>query len=366
MGVAGTRRPLRILHIDPERAWGGGENQVIGLLSYLALWGHENRLLCYPDGLLFQEAQRRGIATLPLRMRNEIDLRPVLPLRRLIRREGYDIVHFHTRRAHALALWLRGVSPKVRFVVTRRMDYPLKGGRYRRYLYNRGVDGVVAISQKIADLLVSGGVKRERIRVIHSGIDPLPYRQARAGKTHSDALVVGTMAVLEERKGHRFLLEAAVLLKRRGYRLEYRFAGEGSERERLERIAIELGLREEVGFVGFVSDAPAFLSAIDIFVLPSLYEGLGVAVLEAMAAGRPVVASRVGGIPELVQDQITGLLVPPKDPEALASAISRLLSQEGLLQEMGSRARGRVERHFTVERMARNNEEYYYGLLELR
>lgn len=366
MDVAGTRRPLKILHIDPERAWGGGENQVIGLVSYLSSRGHENRLLCHAKGPLFREAQKRGVATLPLRMRSEIDLRPVVPLRRMVRREGFDIVHFHTRRAHALSLWLRGVSPKVRFVVTRRMDYPLKRGWYRRYLYNRAVDGVVAISQKIADILIAGGVGKEKIRVIHSGIDPAPFREGHTSRVNSHLPVIGTMAVLEERKGQRFLLQAAALLKQRGHRLEYRFAGAGSEREQLREIAVGLGLGEEVSFVGFVSDAPAFLSTIDIFVLPSLYEGLGVAVLEAMAAGKPVVATRVGGIPELVHDQVTGFLVPPKDPEALAGAISRLVSQEGLLQEMGSKARERIQRCFTVEQMAKKNEDYYYELLESR
>jgi len=176
--------------------------------------------------------------------------------------------------------------------------------------------------------------------------------------------VIGTAAVLEERKGHRFLLEAAALLKRRGHRLKYRFAGDGSERERLQQIVLELGLREDVEMIGFVSDIPAFLSTIDIFVLPSVYEGLGVAILEAMAAGKPVVATRVGGIPELVSDAATGLLVPPMNPQALTEAISKLLSQPGLAQQMGEKGRGRVRKDFTVEQMAKKNEDFYYELLE--
>jgi len=125
-----------------------------------------------------------------------------------------------------------------------------------------------------------------------------------------------------------------------------------------------LGLQDDVDFAGFVSDIPGFLSAIDIFVLPSLYEGLGVAVLEAMAAGKPVVASRVGGLPELVHDAVTGLLVPPKDSRALAEAIARVISQEGLARQMGERGRKRVLQHFTMEQMAKNNEDYYYELLQ--
>ncbi len=359
-----NRRTLKILHIDPESKWGGGECQVLGLLNYLTQRGHQNHLLGHPDGLLLREAQRSGIVTFPLRVRNDLDFRPIFSLRRLIRRERYDIVHFHTKRAHALSFWLRRIHPGVRYVVTRRMDYPVKRNWYNDYLYNRRVDGVVAISRKIVDLLVAGSVRREKIRLVHSGIDPARFQRPQGARATPGLAVIGTAAVLEERKGHRFLLEAAALLKQQGRRLKYRFAGEGGQRQRLQQIVLELGLQEEVDFAGFVSDIPSFLSAIDIFVLPSLYEGLGVAVLEAMAAGKPVVVSRVGGLPDLVDDAVTGLLVPPKDSRALAEAIARVISQEGLAQQMGERGRKRVLQHFTMEQMAKNNEDYYYELLQ--
>ncbi len=356
------RGALKILHIDPEVGWGGGEAEVVGLLSYLSLWGHCNHLLCHPEGRLFTEAQKMGIPTFPIRIRNDVDPRPVLPLRRMIRQEGYDIVHFHTKRAHALSLWPLRVHPGSKYVVTRRMDYPVRRNWYNDYLYNRKMDGIVAISQTIADVLVEGGVRREKIRVIYSGVDPVQFRRIPAAEGKSGRPVIGTAGVLEERKGHRFLLEAAALLKRQGHQLTYRFAGEGSERGRLEEMVTKLGLQEEVVFVGFVLDIPAFLSTIDVFTFPSVQEGLGVAVIEAMAASRPVIASRVGGLRELVQDQVTGILVPPKDSQALAQAISQLVSQNAVAQKMGARAWERVQEHFTMEKMARRNEEYYYEL----
>ena len=358
------RRPLRILHIDPERAWGGGERQVIGLLSHLSGWGHENHLLCHPGGRLSTEAQAIGIRTYPLSVRNDLDLRPVFRLRRLIRAGGYDVVHFHTKRAHALTLWLGNPPPGLKRVVTRRMDYPVRRGWYDRYLYNRQVDGVIAISRKIAQLLTEGGVSRERIRVIHSGVDPRPFQKARQRSDDGGPpVVIGTVAVLEARKGHRFLLEAAAYLKQQGRRLIYRIAGDGSEKERLHELTRALGLQEEVSFEGFVSDVAAFLSAIDIFVLPSLFEGLGVAVLEAMAAGKPVVATDVGGLREIVEQRHTGLLVAPADSLSLAAAISELGSRWDLMRQMGDHGRERVRGHFTMEQMAMKNEDYYYELL---
>ena len=363
--MAGHRRSLKILHIDPEKDWGGGEVQVAGLLGHLARWGHESHLCCASGGRLAEEVRTSGTRIFPLRMRNEVDLRPILPLRRLIRKEGYDIVHFHTKRAHALAAWLGRIRPGVRYVVTRRMDYPVRKNWYNRLLYNVGVDGVVAISEKIAALLAAGGVRKEKIRVIPSGVEPARFGAALRAGAGSGPPIVGTAAVLEERKGHRVLLEAAAQLKQQGLRPLYRLAGAGSQGESLRRLAAELDLSAEVAFLGFVPDIPAFLSTLDVFVLPSLHEGLGVAVLEAMAAGKPVVASRVGGIPELVEAQVTGLLVSPGDPRALAQAVGRLLSERDLAREMGAKGSERVRRHFTMERMAKRNEEFYYELLGL-
>jgi glycosyltransferase involved in cell wall biosynthesis len=361
----GPNRPLKILHIDPEKNWGGGESQVLGLLSYLAARGHHIHLLAHPDGRLFQRTQEQNIPTMPLIVRNDFDLRPVFRLRRLIREENYDIVHLHTKRAHVLSLWLcRGLAtPK--YVVTRRMDYPETNTWYTRYLYNRKVDGVVAISCKISKLLIEAGVEREKIRLIHSGIDPKPFEAAaNIRDVHPERVVVGMVAVLEERKGHRFLLEAAGRLKAQGYQIRYRVAGEGSLRKSLQKAATRLGVKDEVQFQGFVSDMPAFLSQVDILVLPSLFEGFGVSVLEAMAAGKAVIASRVGGLEELVSDTVTGLLVAPRDVDGLARAIAKLAVDRALLREMGRKGRARLQANFTIERMAQQNEDYYYGLLE--
>ena len=244
------------------------------------------------------------------------------------------------------------------------MDYPERQNWYTRHLYNRRVDGVIAISRDIVNRLVTAGVEREKIRLIHSGIDPLPFQcSAKASCLNEDGPVVGTAAVLEERKGHRYLLQAAALLKQKGHRIKYMVAGEGSLREELQELARGLELKQEVTFLGFVDDMPKFLSKIDIFVLPSLHEGLGVAALEAMAAGKPVVASRVGGLAEIVIDTDTGFLVPPKDAEALAETIRQLINKTSMAEIMGSRAADRVRQHFTMEQMARKNEAYYCELL---
>jgi glycosyltransferase involved in cell wall biosynthesis len=361
---SGHSRVLKILHIDPEKNWGGGEAQVFGLLTYLAAKGHQNALLAHPRGQLFDRCRDLNIRIFPLAVRNDLDLRPIASLRWLIREEKFDIVHLHTKRAHALSLWLPRGSRYPKYVVTRRMDYPEGKGWYTRHLYNRRVDGVIAISKAIADGLVAAGIDSARIRTIPSGIDTRRFDRLPPRSRSCEAIpVVGTAAVLEQRKGHRFLLEAAARLKNRGHRIKYFLAGDGSLRNELDASAQKLSLKDDVSFLGFVSDTPAFLSKIDVFVLPSLYEGLGVAVLEAMAAGKAVVATRVGGLAELIVDGLTGLLVYPGDVEGLASAIAKLVDDPSLAQEMGNKGAERVREHFTLEQMAVKNESYYYELL---
>ena len=367
MSGSGHRRPLKILHIDPERNWGGGEAQVFGLLGCLAARGHRNDLVAHPDGPLFAKCENLAEQRYPVVIRNDLDLRCVPTLRRLIRTGTYDIVHFHTKRAHALSVWLPRKLPKPKYLVTRRMDYPERRHWYTRYLYNRRVDGVIAISQSIADSLAAAAVDRQKLRVIPSGIDARRFAdRARLAQRTSGAMVVGCVGVLEERKGQRFLLEAAAALKAQGLRLQFRIAGEGSLRLQLEQEAARLGLQDDVQFLGFVSDTTGFLAAIDLFVMPSLFEGLGVAALEAMAAGKPVIASRVGGLAESVVGGVTGLLVEPRDAPALAKAILKLVREPSLAAGMAVRGRERVEQHFTLEQMALKNEAYYYDLVDAR
>ena len=167
---------MDVLHVDPEHGWGGGEVQVVALLRELAARGHRSRLAADPRGRLARAAEALGIEVVPLRIANSVDVRAGLRLRGLVGRD--DVVHFHTARAHALAPFCRGGD--ARLVVTRRMDYVPRGGPYARWLYNRAIDVVIAISEGVRAALMRGGVRPERIRVVPSGIDPVTV-QASAG-----------------------------------------------------------------------------------------------------------------------------------------------------------------------------------------
>lgn len=358
---------LNVLHVDPERGMGGGEAQVLGLMRCLGSAGERQTVAADPAGALAAAAAALGVAVAPLRIRNHADVIAGRTLARLLARERYDIVHFHTARAHAMSAFL-GRLARTRRVVTRRMDYPLRGGCYARWLYNRMVDAVVAISEGVRTVLLQAGVEPGRIHLIPSGVDVGRFEAADAMRSAARArygifgqeFVVVMIASLETRKGHAVLLDALGALADIAVRALC--AGTGSQAAVLAARRDALGLRDRVRFLGQVAAVPELLAAADVVVLPSLQEGLGVAAIEAMAAGRPLIVSRAGGLPEVVGDGVAGLLVEPGDAAGLAAALRRVARDPATARALGDAGRARARERFSVEAMASATRALYRRL----
>jgi L-malate glycosyltransferase len=353
-------RTLSIVGVDPELGFGGGETQVLGLTLALAAAGHRAELICDPAGRLWERAAAAGVKSHPIRIRNAIDLAAGVKLRGILKRERYDVVHFHTSRAHSMAPFARGFGSTL--VVTRRMDY--RPNRvFAPYLYNRAVDGVVAISIGVADSLAAAGVDRERVTVVHSGVDcdhfrpPTPDERAEASRAlgiSDDDIVISAIGALEQRKGHRHLIEAigALIAANKSLKLRCFIAGQGSINRLLQNEVAIVRCGDRIKLPGRIDDAREILWASDMFAMPSLKEGLGVAALEAMASGLPVIASDVGGLREVVEDGVTGIIVPPANASAIATAVERLAESQELRTEMGALARARVVENYSMKNMA--------------
>jgi glycosyltransferase involved in cell wall biosynthesis len=381
-------RALSIVGVDPERGFAGGESQVIGLTIALIRAGHRADLICDPAGVLWQRAQAAGVECHPLRIRNSVDVAAGLKLRKILAHKHYDVVHFHTARAHALAPFARGRAHAL--IVTRRMDYA-PNRFFAPWLYNRAVDGVAAISPAVADALVRSGVARDRVAIIPSGVDcdrfrpPIAAERERArselGLAVGD-IAVGTVGMLESRKGQRYLIDALALMRgdadaaRRvtaqvnpaAQVREVRcfIAGGGTLADELAAQIRGHRLGDSTRMMGMIDDSRALLWALDIFAMPSLQEGLGVAALEAMACGLPVVASAIGGLAQAVADGVTGIHVPPGDARALANAIARPAAEQTLRAAMGAAGRTRACANYGMDAMAHGTLELYRACLHNR
>lgn len=287
-------------------------------------------------------------------------LRPglVFRLARLLRRRRTDVVHTHDDRPHLYGT-LAGRLAGVRRIIHTRHGQGHHRRRRQSALVNLAaawVDRFVCVSHDSARLAVRQGVPARKVCTVWNGIDleRFPFTGPRAD---GPAVIV---ARLSPEKDHATLLRAAALVVRRDPSFRLEVAGDGPCREDLHRLAAELGLAGHVRFLGSVRDVPALLARAGLFVLSSLSEGVSLTLLEAMAAGLPVVATRVGGNPEVVAAD-TGLLVRPADPEALAGALLRLGSAPDECRRLGAAGRARVERHFDVRGMVAAYERMYQG-----
>ena len=356
---------LRILHINPEMAWGGGENQLQYLISALKYRGHFQTLACQPNSLIGERLAQEGIPIEPVRMRNELSICGMKHLRKIIRKGQFNIVHFHTARAHMLgAMATSGYAPPIR-IATRRMEHRTGGLLKALFLYNWLTDTTIAISQSVRHALLQVGVRDHKLRIIHDGVDssrfedPAPQQWRQRLGIDEKAPVVGFIGSLIKKKGIEFLLQAGPKILGQHPSCRFLLVGTGPLQSQLEELAKSLEIQHSVIFAGPQTDIPSILAGMDIFVLPSLQEGLGVSVLEAMAAGKPIVASRVGGLPESVVQGETGFLVKPENADELAGSLLRLLDDPALCTRLGQAGKERVATHFSSHQMALQYETLY-------
>jgi glycosyltransferase involved in cell wall biosynthesis len=358
---------MRILHVETGMHLYGGARQVAWLVSGLADAGIENLLVCPEGSAVAAGAYGAGVEVAAVPMGGDLDFGFISRLARLIERYGPDLVHLHSRRG---ADWLGALAARRcrrPAVLTRRVTNPeppwVVPVKYK--LYQR----VIAISQAIADGLTEAGVRADKIRLVHSAVPPAAangWERARFLETFdlpSDAVVVGMAAQFIRRKGHDVLIRALPALRVSHPDLRFLLFGKGPLFGDVRR-QLEAGfLDDRVSLIGFRDDFREFIGCLDLLVHPALDEGLGVVLLEAAAAGVPVVATPVGGIPEIVRDGETGLLVPPEDPAALARAIHQLIDDAPARRAMGEAGRRLVDESFSIHAMVEGNHAVYREVL---
>lgn len=320
--------------------------------------GHDAAVLAIRGGQLLQRAREMGVPVTVLRGAGPVG-RGVEALLRMLAGRA-DVVHAHNPPALRFAMLARTVGRPV-LVMTR---HGQQTGRLLSTLQWRLIDAVVTVSESAAVALRSACPERAgKITVIRNGVDPAAPRRGRdavRGELRLADELAGIIAArLDPLKGHADLMHSMQLLPPGTPPIVLLIAGEGSERERLEAMARELGLTPHVRFLGYRTDVMDLLRAADFFVLPSLLEGMPLSVLEAMSYGLPVIATTVGGVPEVVTDGESGVLVPPGDPAALSSAMARLAGDRALRQRLGEAGRRRVLEDFSFAAMSRSYLELY-------
>ena len=363
---------MRVVHLDTGREMRGGQRQLLLLARKLRERGHEQLVVCREGSALELRLRedRLQVFALP---RSDAGPGALFRLRQRVGREAFRILHAHDGRSQTLSA-LASIGLPVRRLVTRRVTFMPEGlGRslgIHRLQYGPTCDAIIAVSGFIRDVLVKSGVRASKIEVIPDGVEipaTLPDAAFSTRARHSwdldpAAFVIGHAGAFTREKGQDVLLEAFVQFLNNTPQARLLLVGEGPLRGSPEVSDLLRRAGGRVQVIDPVQDLTPFFAAIDLYVMPSRAEGLGSSALLAMAHGLPVIASRVGGLSEVVAEGETGWLVPPQSPAALADALEMAASSPEVLHRFGAAARQRVDA-FSGDTMVDRTEALYRRLL---
>lgn len=374
---------LRVVHLIDQLNLGGAERFTMHVVARLDPARFE-RTICatratgnfWPGDTRAQamaELDEAGVRVLELNREGRFDLGAWRPLVRVLRRERVDVLHAHM---FGSSVWGTLVARLARVPVVIAHDHgtpedlPLEHRALERHLLGREVDAYLTVCEPDRRRLVARGVPERKTHVLPNGIvtpevDPTRDVRAELG-IDAAAPVVGTVGVLRTEKAHGVLLRAAARVRERHPELRVVIVGDGVQRTELERLAAELGIEDAVLFAGVRVDVAEVLRALDVAVNSSVREGSPLSVMEYMEAGLPIVATRVGGVPEIVRDGVDGILVPPSDPDAMADALNRLLDDREAAAAMGRSGRERRRAEFDLDVVAQRLGELYERLWAAR
>jgi len=346
---------MKILLVDLEPAWRGGQNQALLILKGLVAHGHEAELVAAEGSALGERAAAAGIPVHSV-SRGILRIPAARKIRKLLKSGHIDIVH--ANEAHAVsAAWLAGAHHYAQFVISRRVGYPIGKDAIAQRRYQSAAR-IVANSNWVAEQAAVSGAPREKLTVVHEGAE-IPPRLNRDQRAEARARwgiatgqpLLGCVGVLLPDKGQEWLIRALAELRKEFPAAKLLLAGDGPCRHELGTLARELGLKEAVIFAGFVKDVETVYAALDVFLLPSFFEALNNSLLAAMAYEVPSIAFRRGALGEIIEDGKSGLMVSGPDVNEICEAAARILRDREFATKLGEEGRRRVETNFPATRM---------------
>jgi len=350
---------MRILFVNPIQMFGGGEVWMLRTLTAMRARGHAVHLLCRPDTELARRAQAVQIPLFTFPIRGDFGPLTILRTRRLLKKLAIDVVLANMDKELRFAGLAGRLAGGVAVIPRRGVDYPLKNQIHYRWSYNQLAHRVVANSQATKNALLRNApwLDPNRVEVIYNGLDPQPFLTPRRLDMRrqwglaADTPLIGFVGQLDERKGVHTLLSAFAGMKDRNHDAHLVMVGEGPLRPMILEFGRSHHLDDRIHLLGFRDDIEEIMKNITLLVLPSLWEGFGIVLLEAMAAAKPVVTTAVSSMPEIVLDRLTGRVVPVQDVDALMQAMEEILAHPDRAQLWGQNGRKRVQEHFTLEQM---------------
>lgn len=366
---------IRILHLNTENGWRGGENQTRLLIEGMKNNSNfENHMAALKNSECY-EIFRKICPVFPINSSFPYHILQARRIAKYCKANQIQIIDAQSGRTHSLACLIKLFNPSLKIVVHRRVDnIPSKNFFSRRKYLSNSIDGFIAISNAIKEILVQTGVPSNKIYVVKSAVPDFPYLKLSkqneknnwAKKLNIDEkkIWIGNASAIANQKAYDVLLKAVQILKQENFSFHCLIAGTGPQEAEIKKLCTDLNLNDMVTFVGFTNEVPSFLSSLDILTVPSNNEGLGTIILEGIHAGCAVIGSEVGGIPEMIIHQKTGLLIPKQSPSHLATSIKELINDESLRKNLVTQAKKHALENFSVEAMVNGNIEVYKKLVQ--
>lgn len=341
------------INIGKEWGWGGIESHTDLLASALAENGHRVIMGCWKEGAVTLHSGKILLPAKRINIANSGDVYAILKIITASLREKIDVIIANNGREYWPAA-IGAILSGARIIFIRHQTDKIK--RSTRWLINRHIEKVIAVSRAVRNALLKSGISEEKIEIIHNSVDMWKFSPQGLDKNEirqglgigRNDMVIGSVGKLNKGKGVYDLLHAVGKMSEKHPLLKLLFVGDGQEREGLELEAERLSIKDRVAFAGIRKDVEKMYSAMDIFVLPSVCEeAFGMVIIEAMSMGKPVIATTVGGIPEIIKDGVNGMLIPPGDSASIANAIERLIDNPDFCKTISAEGRKTVENNFS-------------------
>ncbi|MEM6322019.1 MAG: glycosyltransferase family 4 protein [Bacteroidota bacterium] len=362
---------MKILHFSSALSWRGGEQQIAYLYEELAAKGIKQWIFCVQKSALAAHCLQNNIPHFTYQKRFSVNPIVAFQLKKIIQQQSIDLVHLHDAHAHTFAFMSTFLGVKNPFVLSRRVDFPVKNNWLSIRKYNHpAIKKIISVSRKVQEVLAPAISDKEKLIVIHSGIDIEKFQFSNANILRNQYLIpskvpiIANVAALAAHKDYYTFVDTAAVLLHKNPSLKFLIIGaDGGEAANISNYIAQKELEKDIILTGFRTDISQILLEIDVFLFTSKEEGLGTAVLDALASGVPVVATAAGGVPEIIEDGVNGFLVPIGAAEELARKVVHLLKDSETRQRFIQHGKETTER-FSKRRMAEETLKMYQMIVE--
>ncbi len=359
----------KILHIDSEFGWRGGQQQAVYLFEGLLKRGFKTKFICQPKSKLSAYFKEKELPFEEIKMRGETDILAAFKISAFCKKYNFDIIHAHSAHSLSIAILTKLFFRKIKIIGVRRVDFHLRKNIFSKLKYSSAfVSKIVCISEGIKKVLLEDGIPENKLCVIHSGINIHKFDKIqkmpdfhKIYQIKDSDIIIGTIAALVGHKDYPNLLKAAELVLSQKDNITFVALGSGKNEKEIKEFADKLNLKNKFIFLGYKTNVGEILKHFNIFVIASKKEGLGTSILDAQSIGLPVIGTKTGGIPEAVHHNKNGLLVSPQNHSELASAIIKLSDNKKMQKEFSQNAIESVK-EFDVELTIERNIKLYEKL----